>query len=267
MTDRIRNYLRILQASGDLSALAEYCETQLTKETDELTCGCYFWNLSDAYAMMRDSDALYRNHRRFEAHIHAMSAMYRLWLVCDGTQRLTPELGGYGDFWWTLYREATENTDPACEAILFESHRAAFSRSPAMPYDKARAQWVRERFLNYLDAFRCSDHAAFYRLCYASACLKQFGEGEDVIALCEPFLPKLRLPREESPFVAGEWERLNGKRSEQNQAQVGINNAVNALIDSGNIPKARDLYKTARQYGMAANAYIEKRIKIVQNGY
>lgn len=263
MTEATRKHLSILQANGDLSALAEYCETQLREDTDELTRGCFLWNLSDAYAMIRDSHALYHNHRRFEAHIRAMPAMYRLWLVCDGTQRLSLELGGHDDFWWTLYREATEKNDPLCETILFEAHRAAFLKSPAMPYGKTRAQWVNDRFVSFLEAVGDTDDAPFYRLIYTALCLKQFGEADgDIIVLCEPFLPDLCLPREERPFAAGEWEMLNGKRSKHNRAQVGINNAVNALIDSGELSKARGLYGAARQYGMLPNTYIEKRMKM-----
>lgn len=268
MTDYIRKQLRTLQAGGDLSALAVYCETKLREETDALTRGCLLWNCSDAYAMMRDPETLYRNHRRFKRHIQTMPAMYRLWLVCDATQRLTLEFGGHIDFWWMVYSETTARYVPLCENILFEAHRAAFSSTPAIPYDKARARWVKDRFGSFLAAVDGADDARFFRLIYTALCLKQFGETEtDILSLCEPFLCDLCLPKEERLFAAGEWGQLNGQRSKQNQKQVGINNAVNALIDSRNTAKARELYLTARQYGLSANPYIEKRMKIVQNGY
>ncbi|MBQ3069920.1 MAG: hypothetical protein IJD01_08265, partial [Clostridia bacterium] len=119
MTSNTRQALRTLQKKGDLDALQIYCQELLFAETDALLRGCLLWNLSDVYAMKRDFGALCDNHRRFEAHISTMAPMYRLWLVCDATQRLTLELGGYEEFWWGIYEKAAAQYDPTCEAVLF----------------------------------------------------------------------------------------------------------------------------------------------------
>lgn len=261
MTSATRYRLCALQQSGDLDALQAYCQELLFTEDDAVVRGCLLWNLSDVYAMRRSADALYKNHRRFKAHVQTMSPKYRLWLVSDGTQRLTLEHGGYDGFWWDMYMDASANYSTAHEVVLFEAHRAAFYKSPQMPYDHNRALSVKERFVSFLEAVGESPAAAYYRLVYATLCLKQFGEAEqDIVACCEPFLADLRHPAEVPLYASGEWDALNGHRSRRTQAQVGVNNAVNALIDSGNAKQARDLYKAAREHGLCADHYIEGRL-------
>ena len=260
MTNNIHHSLYRLQQNGDLDALQTYCQERLCTETDALLRGCLLWNLSDVYAMRREADELYENHRRFEAHINTMEPMYRLWLVCDSTQRLTLELGGYDGFWWEIYENATAQYDHTCEAALFEVHRAAFYKSPKMPYDPNRAIWVKDRFSSFLEQTHHSPSIDFYRLIYTALYMKHFGEAEqDLFTCCEPFFAALSFRDEEPLYAAGEWETLNRHRSPAEQAQVGINNAVNALIDSGEVKRAHELYKTALARGLNTNNYIEQR--------
>ncbi len=261
MNESIRRQLYTLHRNGEFAALESYCKKLLCTESDPLLRGCLLWNLSDIYAMRREAMALYKNHRHFEAHLQTMPPMYRLWLVCDSTQRLTLELGGYDDFWWDSYRGATVNYSTTYEAALFEVHRAAFYKSPKMPYDSDRAIWVKERFRSFLEASCNAPSAAFYRLIYTALCLTHFGKAEqDIVTCCDPFFADLRHPAEESIFAPGEWPSLNRHPSRQTQAQVGIDNAVNALIDSGDRQRARDIYIAARERGLEANAYIEQRL-------
>ncbi len=261
MTSDIRHSLCALQKSGDLDALQTFCQKCLCIETDALFRGCLLWNLSDVYAMKRDSESLYHNHRRFEEHINTMTPMHRLWLVCDSTQRLTLERGGYDGFWWEMYQDATTQYDHTCEAVLFEAHRAAFYNSPQMPYAHRRAMWVNNHFSAFLEQTLHSPSAAFYNVIYTALCIQHFGESEqDIVICCEPFLDDLRQLADEPLYAAGEWEALNHHRSRTEQARVGINNAVNALIDSGDTKRARELYITARKHGLCANSYIEKRL-------
>jgi len=261
MTNNVRRSLYRLQQNGDLDALQTYCQERLCSETDALLRGCLLWNLSDVYAMRREADELYENHRRFEAHINTMEPMYRLWLVCDSTQRLTLEFGGYDSFWWEIYENATAQHDHTCEAVLFEAHRAAFYKSPQMPYDYNRAVWVNDRFSEFLEQTHHSPSAAFYNVIYTALYIQHFGEAEqELFTCCEPFLDDLRQPTDIPLYAAGEWELLNRHRSRAEQAQVGINNAVNALIDSGEVKQARELYKTALAHGLNTNNYIEQRL-------
>ncbi len=260
MNDSIRCQLYTLHRNGELAALESYCKKLLYSETDILLRGCLLWNLSDVYAMKRDPQALYDNHRYFEAHVNTVAPMYRLWLVCDSTQRLTLELGGYDGFWWGIYENATAQHDHTCEAALFEAHRAAFYKSPQMPYAHNRAFWVNDRFSAFLKQTRHSPSAAFYNVIYTALCIQHFGESkQDIVACCESLLDDLRQPTDIPLYAAGEWESLNRHRSPAEQAQVGINNAVNALIDSGDTKCAQELYVTARTHGLRSDSYIEKR--------
>ncbi len=261
MTSTVRHSLRALQEKGDLDALQDYCQHRLFAETDALLGGCLLWNLSDVYAMKRDFEALLDNHRRFEAHISTMAPIYRLWLVCDATQRLTLELGGYEEFWWGIYEKAAAQYDHTWEAVLFEAHRAAFYKSPQMPYDRIRAVWVNDRFSAFLKQTRHSPSAAFYNVIYSALCIRHFDEAErDILACCEPFLDALRQPTDIPLYAAGEWDAFNRHRSPAEQAQIAVNNAVNALIDSGDTERARKLYTTARKNGLRADHYIETRL-------
>ncbi len=261
MNESVRRQLYTLHRNGELAALESYCKKLLCSETDILLRGCLLWNLSDIYAMRREADALYDNHRRFEAHISAMPAMYRLWLVSDATQRLTLEQGDFGNAWWQWYNETTANYDPDCEVALFNAHRAAFYKSPKKQYDYPHALWVKERFESFLKSACHSSSAAFYRLIFTALCLKHFGEAEqDLFTCCEPFFADLRHSTKEPLYAPGEWDALNSHRARSTQAQICINNAINALIDSGNVKQARELYKAAREYGMNANNFIEQRL-------
>jgi len=61
-------------------------------------------------------------------------------------------------------------------------------------------------------------------------------------------------------MVGNEWDAFNRHRSSAEQAQIAVNNAVNALIDSGDTERARKLYTTARENGLRADRYIETRL-------
>ncbi len=267
MTSNTRQALRTLQKKGDLDALQIYCQELLFAETDALLRGCLLWNLSDVYAMRRDFEALYGNHKQFEAYINTLTPIYRLWLVCDATQRLTLELGGYDGFWWEMYEKAAAQYAHTCEAVLFEAHRAAFYKSPQMLYNHTRAVWVNDRFSEFLKQTRHSPSAAFYNVIYTALCIRHFGEAEqDILTCCEPFLDALRHPANEPLYAAGEWDAFNRHRSSAEQAQVAINNAVNALIDSGDAKRARTLYTAARENGLRANHYIERGLYTPRGG-
>ncbi len=261
MNESIRRQLYTLHRNGEFAALESYCKKLLLHEEDAFVRGCLLWNLSDVYAMRREADALYKNHHRFEAHLQTLPPMYRLWLVSDGTQRLTLEFGGYDGFWWDIYEDATANYSTTCEAALFEVHRAAFYKSPKMPYDPDCAIWVKDRFSSFLEQTRHSPSSAFYRLIYTALCVKHFGEAEqDLFTCCKPFFADLSSRDEEPIYALGEWDAINCHRSRRTQAQVGINNAVNALIDSGEVKQARELYKAALAHGLNTNNYIEQRL-------
>ena len=261
MTDAVRRQLYAYQQKGDSGALQAYCENLLNTQTDALLSGCLLWNLSDVYAMRRDAESLYMNHFQFASHLQALPPMYSLWLVGDATQRLTLEQGAFGDAWWQWYSDATATYDPSCEVALFNAHRAAFYKSPQMPCSLSYAEMVDKRFQTFLEHTRHSESSLFYCLVYAAQHLQRFGNADtDILSRCEPFFDVLSATPSKQQYAAGEWQAINTLRSKAWQAQVGITCAVNALIDTGNLPSAKSLYQTACKCGLPANAYIERRL-------
>lgn len=225
--------------------------------------GFCYWNISDCYAKLRDSEQEYENHRKFADFLSNGDFKYSFWSVCDTTQRFTLILGGYGEFWQKLYQNAAEKTPVTDEnyRIAYEAHRAAMSVHPALDISDDFTKYADTMFRNFLDSNREREECGFYRLIYLSSAMKAFGKADtDIEALCSEFYRYLGCENSESEFVTGEWGFLNRERSERNRAVVGITAAVNALIDIGEIQRGRELYGEALRYGLSENAYIRKRI-------
>ena len=263
-TDDIRHSFKCLQANGNLDNIIQFLSSILTEgNNDNMLNGFCYWNISDSYAMLRKSDELYTNHLNFYKLLETMDSKYIFWLVCDATQRFTLELGGYGEFWWGIYKTAVQlNSDfSGIEHIAFEAHNAALSITPKVKSTPYNLQIARDNFKNLIKACNNTESIIFYKLVYSSACLKAFGDEEyDILKLCNIILPWLKEESKDSIYAVGEWERLNSERTHQNMARVGINRAVNAFIDVGKKEMAKVLYSESLKCGLPKNAYIEKRI-------
>ena len=264
LNNDIRTKFNHLQSEHNLDDIIEYLSSILsTYDTDNLLSGFCYWNISDSYAMQCKSKEQYTNHLNFCKMLDTMDSKYKLWSVCDATQRLTLELGGYGDFWWDIYKNAINlnlNTTNI-ERIVFDSHVAAISINPKVETPKSRLYLAKDNFEKFVKASANPENEAFYKLVYSSLVLKVFGDEEyDIINLCNSIMPFLMEKSFESKFAVGEWERLNAPRSRQNMAQVGINRAINALIDVGKKTQAKELYNEALNSGLTNNTYIEKRL-------
>ena len=262
-----RNFLSIQEKHLKDLTLIDYLQTALKnnelKETEEK--GFAYWNISDSFAMLRDSKALYKNHCEFAKFLSEKPSKYLLWLACDATQRFTLELDGFGDFWWNCYKTAiSKNTTiKAIEPITFECHNAALSVTPTLKTPTEYLQFAKNNFKAFLKSSETSDNYIFYKTVYAALCLKAFGQEEfDVFELGTQLLPWLHLDNAPNDLLIGEWERLNGQRSKYNMATVAINRIVNAFIDRNQTKYAKELYDKAINYGMSKNLYIEKRISI-----
>ena len=229
--------------------------------TEEI--GFAYWNISDSFAMLRDSGNLYKNHCEFADFLKDKPSKYLFWLVCDATQRFTHELGGFADFWWDCYKSALSKNAgiSGIEAITFKCHNAALSVTPAVKTPACYLELAKNNFRSFLEATEASDNHIFYQTFYYALCLKAFGNVErDVFELGMQLLPWLKSDKTQNDFLVGEWKMLNGKRSKYDLARVAVNRAINALIDTGSADPARKLYNEARAYGLTENAYIEKRI-------
>lgn len=231
------------------------------KGTEEI--GFAYWNISDSFAMLRDSGNLYKNHCEFSDFLKDKPSKYLFWLVCDATQRFTLELGGFADFWWDCYKTAlSKNVNMnEMEKITFECHNAALSVTPAVKTPVGYLELAKNNFRSFLGATESSDNYIFYETFYYALCLKAFGSAErDVFELGMRLLPWLKSEMSQNDFLVGEWKMLNEQRSKYDLARVAINRVINALIDTGSDETARELYVEARAYGLSKNAYIEKRI-------
>lgn len=234
--------------------------------TDKEDIAFLFWNISDTYALLRDSEKLYENHARFSEHLKTMPAPYLYWCVCDASQKFTLQLGGYNDFWYGLYKNACEHNRIVTaknECIAYEAHRAALGRINRLECGADNLSYARAEFEKFLAQTKDSKQYEFYKLIYKTNMMKVFGEiYPDIDTACKKFYSGLAAEEEKSVHAFGEWQKLNGMRSERNRSAVAVTAAVNAMIDCGyDMDKTRALYNGAVENGLPQNAYIEKRIK------
>ena len=245
------NYMYKLLNSGEL------CETEDI---------CFaLWNISDSYAMQRQVDELYKNHKNFKDFIFCVNDKYKYYLVCDTTQRFTLISGGYGSFWQELYRDAVENVTLTDEnyRIAYEAHRAAMGVHKQLSIPIVHLQYASESFLSFLDSCKEREEHDFFKLIYDSSYMKAFSNADiDIEKSCAAFYEYLNISDVQTPYVIGEWKHFNRLRSPKNRAVVGITAAVNALIDAGEIVRASKLYDTAKQYGLPKNVYVNRRLSI-----
>lgn len=264
LNNDIRTKFNHLQSEHNFDDIIEYLSSILsTNDADNLLSGFCYWNISDSYAMQRKSEEQYANHLKFCKMLDTMDSKYKFWSVCDATQRFTLEIGGFGDFWWELYEKAVDlnpkTTD--IERIVFDTHVSAISVNPKVETSKSRLYLAKDNFEKFVKGSVNSENEAFYKLVYSSLVLKGFGDEEyDILNLCHQVMPFLKEKAPDNKFAVGEWERLNSLRSRKNMAQVGINRAINALVDVGKKAKARELYNEALNNGLTNNTYIEKRL-------
>lgn len=264
ITNDIRTKFNHLQSENNLDGIIEYLSSILsTNNADNLLAGFCYWNISDSYAMQRKSEELYSNHHKFCKVLDTMNSKYKFWAVCDATQRFTLELGGYGDFWWELYEKVVDINPETTniERIVFDTHISAISINPKVKTPKFRLYLAKDNLEKFIINSSTSETEVFYKLVYSSYVLKAFGDEEyNILNLCNRIMPFLKEFAADSEYAVGEWERLNASRSRQNMAQVGINRAINALIDVGKKAQAKELYNEALNYGLNRNTYIEKRL-------
>ena len=251
-------YVKDMELIAYLKSIIENHEV-----TDFEDIGFCYWNISDNYALLRDGHALQKNHQAFYEQIVAQDKSYLLWLVCDATQRLTLELDGYSDRWWSVYREAVScKSDKTGLFAEFCAHRAALYRNPAMAPKKDNIAYAKEGFESFLDRATGAPEYLFYRLMYLTSVSKYCSvDDREVKELSEQMLFDLLNTDESRDFLVGEWRSFVTPFGKCKCAVVGITSAVNALIDMGKSASAKVLYDTACEKGLPRNRYIENRMK------
>ena len=225
--------------------------------------GFCLWNISDSFALLRESEKEYLNHQEFADFVSKGDNKYKFWTVSDTTQRFTLISGGKGEFWQELYRDAVENCtlDDENYRIAYEAHRAAMAVHPALKISKEFLLYADSKFSEFLQKNKNRQEYGFYRLIYSACVMKAFGKTEiDIEEMCGEFYSFLNKTDIQCQYLTGEWKQLNFSRSEKNCGSVGIAAAVNALIDTGELDRAKKLYSEAKEHGLAENAYINKRL-------
>lgn len=117
--------------------------------------GWAYWNVCDSYALLRKPAEQYGYHLAFSEWAQAALAPERQhWVVSDSSQARTLLLGGYGDFWWSVYRRANAQAprDADNRSVRFESHRAT-----ADAFNAYGAYGRVEKALDRLDALLAED--------------------------------------------------------------------------------------------------------------
>lgn len=248
---------------SDLSIIG-YMNYLLNSHTNDfLTTGFCLWNISDSYALMRDGEKLYENHKKFVDFLSDKPNIYEFWSVSDMTQRFTLISFGYESFWHELYYNAMENCQITSDnyRIAYEAHRAALAVHPSLKIPEEHLLYADKKFSEFIEKNKRVSEINFYKLIYLSAIIKAFRRTDiDVENLCLEFFKNLIFDDVSSEYVCGEWEHFNRVRSAKNRAIVGITAAINALIDIREMHRAADIYHTAKKCGLPNNIYIDKRL-------
>lgn len=224
--------------------LIEYLKSVIAnKEVTEFEeVGFCYWNISDNYALLRDGHSLRKNHQAFYEHVTSYDKSYLYWLVCDATQRLTLETGGYTDWWWSLYREAVScNSEKTPLFAEFCAHRAALYKNPVLPTEQRYLAFALERFRAFLEKEKDTPEYPFYRMIYLTSAAKYTSvDNKEIEALSKELLPNLLSTDESRDFLVGEWKSFTTPFGKRKCGGVGITSAVNALIDAGNLRQRKD---------------------------
>jgi len=265
--------LKIIGQRGTLSLeekkqkdleLIEYLDSVIASKdvTEFEDVGFCYWNLSDNYALLRDGHALRKNHQAFYEHIIAHNKSYLYWLVCDATQRLTLEIDGYSDWWWSVYREAVScNSNKTSFFAEFCAHRAALYKNSMLPTEQKQIAFALESYNAFLEKAKAAPEYPFYRLIYLTVVSKYSSvDNREIRVLSEQMIPNLAYMDELHDFLVGEWKSFITPFGKRKCAVVGITSAVNALIDIGEAGIAKELYRIACENGLPKNTYIEKRL-------
>ena len=221
---------------------------------------CYF-NISDNFAMLRDGDSLYQNHKCLLAHVLTNSDLYLFWTVCDATQKLTLETNGCSEFWWELYRNAVARNKEQSKYPFaeFHVHRAALCYPPFYGKDENRFYIAKNNFLDFLEKTKDSPFTIFFYAIFLSMTGEDTNKRRELLDCAEYLLQDLSVPEEKSEFLCGEWNSFTTPFTKRKQAHVGIVSCINALIDKADIQTAKSIYTKAKELGLPRNLYIERR--------
>ena len=243
-----------------ISHLKFFIENNVVTDFEDI--GFCYWNISDNYALLRDSCSLYENHKNFHQHIINNDSCYLYWLVCDATQRLALEQGGHRSFWWDLYKEAVEqNPNSKHHFAEFNIHRAALYCNGNFKASHDAFNYAKQNYEKFLAKTESTSENLFYHIIYLSLISKMAHiDINELYNLSHMLFEYLSFQKSSDNFLAGEWKGFTTPFDKKKQAIIAITSAVNTLIYSNDIKAATSLYSDARNMGLPQNHYIEKRL-------
>ncbi|WP_160036394.1 hypothetical protein [Paenibacillus sp. An7] len=200
--------------------------------------GWVYWNLSDNYALLRNTNDLYQNHLKFVNW--GKTALYpeKLhWLVSDATQALTLSLTDHFKDWteWYLYACTHSNRSRENRAVRFESHRTAAASSVTLKNIQV-LDIALENMLRLIHEDDTWQNLLFSKIAYFSLLLERNylhkdEEGINSIISCIYQLLPTHLDEicsienvESAPPLLGSWSQLNYPRTSKRSLLIALNN-------------------------------------------
>ncbi|WP_339302886.1 hypothetical protein [Paenibacillus sp. FSL R5-0519] len=228
--------------------------------------GWVYWNVSDGYALLREPELLYANHREFFEWGKENLAPEQLhWIVSDSTQALSLSLGNYFDHWMDWYQYACDYAPKldTNRGVRFESHRAL-----------GGSLWVLERYsemdsvLENMNQLIQEDvtwsNTLFARITYNKQRLTRLYHAGDVVgvqALVNETMDSIddinveALPISRKDEVVGSWEDINVSRNSQRDINIALNNLACILTDIERYEESMKLFMQIQERGHHMNSY------------
>ncbi|MEK3921701.1 hypothetical protein [Paenibacillus sp. FSL K6-2393] len=228
--------------------------------------GWVYWNISDGYALLREPELLYANHRAFFEWGKENLAPEQLhWIVSDSTQALSLSLGNYFDHWMDWYQYACDHAPEVDtnRGVRFESHRAL-----------GGSLWVLERYsemgsvLENMNQLIQEDESwsniLFARITYNKQCLAYLHHSSDVrevnLLLDETLnlinnIDWSALDQIKNQEVVGSWGQLNSSSNSQRDVHIALNNLACILTDIEKVEESVELFRWLQNSGYALNGY------------
>ncbi|MDT9718558.1 hypothetical protein QVE09_06580 [Paenibacillus sp. ClWae2A] len=248
---------------GMIDLLKEYEQSSKLSVNER---GWVYWNISDGYALLRESELLFANHREFFEWGKENLAPEQLhWIVSDSTQALSLSLGNYFDHWIDWYHYACDHAPKldTNRGVRFESHRAL-----------GGSLWVLERYsemdsvLENMNELIQEDetwsNTLFARITYNKQRLTRLYHAGDVVgvqALLNETMDSIddinvgALPISRKDEVVGSWEDINVSRNSQRDINIALNNLACILTDIERYEESMKLFMQIQERDHRMNAY------------
>ncbi|MEO2213722.1 hypothetical protein ABGV40_22960 [Paenibacillus amylolyticus] len=228
--------------------------------------GWVYWNVSDGYALLREPELLYANHRAFFEWGKENLAQEQLhWIVSDSTQALSLSLGNYFNYWIDWYQYACDHAPKldTNRGVRFESHRAL-----------GGSLWVLERYsemdsvLENMNQLIQEDDSwsniLFARITYNKQRLAYLYHSSDVrevnLLLDETMnlVNKIDWPalgQIKTEEVVGSWGQLNSPNNSQRAIHIAMSNLACILTDIEKVEESVGLFRRLQDSGYVLNGY------------